>query len=61
MKIDKSLIKYVGKEITNLDTSNVLGVTETFDSCTVYDNLEEKIFLIRPKNSYKFGISRSNS
>ena len=61
IKIDKSLIKYVGKEITNLDTSNVLGVTETFDSCTVYDNLEEKILLIRPKNSYKFGISRSNS
>ena len=39
MKADRNLIKYVGKEVTNLDASNVLGVSEDFDSCTVYDNL----------------------
>ena len=60
LKIDKNLIKYVGKEVTNLDASNVLGVTGTSDSCIIYDNLEEKILNIRPKNAYKFGISRSN-
>ena len=54
------MIKYVGKEISNLDVSNVLGVNGILDSCTVYDNLEEKILNIRPKNAYKFGISRSN-
>jgi len=59
MKIDKNQIKYVGKEVANLDASNVLGVTEN-SSCTVYDNLEEKILNIRPRDSHKFGISRSN-
>ena len=60
MKVDRNLIKYVGKEVTNLDAANVLGITEDLDSCTVYDNLEEKILDIRPKDSYKFGLSRSN-
>ncbi len=60
MKIDRNLIKYVGKEVANLDASNVLGISEDSDSCTVYDNLEEKILNIRPKDSHKFGISRSN-
>ena len=59
MKIDRNLIKYIGKEVANLDASNILGVTQD-ESCTVYDNLEEKILQIRPKDSYKFGISRSN-
>jgi len=59
MKIDKNQIKYVGKEVANLDASNVLGITEDFD-CTVYENLEEKILEIRPRDSHKFGISRSN-
>ena len=60
MKIDRNQIKYVGKEVANLDAANILGVTETVDSCATYDNLEEKILQIRPKDSYKFGISRSN-
>ena len=60
MKIDQNLIKYVGKEVANLDAYNVLGVTEGSDSCTVYDNLEKKILKIRPKDSHRFGISRSN-
>jgi len=30
------------------------------DSCTVYDNLQEKILDIRPRDSHKFGISRSH-
>jgi len=60
MKIDRNLIKYVGKEVSNLDASNVLGVTEDQDNCTVYNNLEKKILEIRPRDSYKFGISRSN-
>ena len=60
MKIDRNQIKYVGKEVSNLDAANVLGVSEDSDSCTVYDNLEEKILEIRPRDSHKFGISRSN-
>ena len=59
MKIDKNQIKYVGREVANLDAVNVLGVTED-SNCTVYDNLEEKILDIRPRDSHKFGISRSN-
>ena len=60
MKIDRNQIKYVGKEVANLDASNILGVTENLDSCTVYDNLQEKILEIRPKDSYRFVLSRSN-
>ena len=60
MKIDQNQIKYVGKEVANLDTVNILGVTENSDSCTVYDNLEERILNIRSRDSHKFGISRSN-
>ena len=60
MKIGKNQIKYVGKEVANLDASNILGVSEDSESYTVYDNLEEKILEIRPKDSHKFGISRSN-
>ena len=59
MKIGRNHIKYVGKEVANLDATNVLGVTDD-SSCTVYDNLEEKILEIRPRDSHKFGISRSN-
>ena len=59
MKIDKNQIKYVGREVANLDAVNVLGVTQN-ESCTVYDNLEEKILDIRPRDSHRFGISRSN-
>ena len=60
MKIDRNQIKYVGKEVANLDAANVLGVAQDNDGCTVYDNLEEKILEIRPRDSHKFGISRSN-
>ncbi len=60
MKIGRNQIKYVGKEVANLDASNVLGVTEDLDNCTAYDNLEEKILQIRPRDSHRFGISRSN-
>jgi len=59
MKIDKNQIKYVGREVANLDASNILGVTQN-ESCTVYDNLEERILEIRPRDSHRFGISRSN-
>jgi len=59
MKIDRNQIKYVGKEVANLDASNILGVTENH-GYTVYDNLEKKIISIRPRDSHKFGISRSN-
>ncbi|MDH5664869.1 MAG: hypothetical protein OEY10_01045 [Nitrosopumilus sp.] len=60
MKIDGNQIKYVGKEVANFDDSNILGVTQDSDSCTVYDNLQEKILKIRPRDSHRFGISRSN-
>ena len=59
MKIDRNLIKYVGKEVSNLDASNILGVTEN-SGCTAYDNLETRILNIRPRDSHRFGISRSN-
>ncbi|MCH9658403.1 hypothetical protein K0U27_06870 [archaeon] len=59
MRIDKNQIKYVGKEVSNLDASNILGVTEN-SGCTVYDNLEARILDIRPRDSHKFGMSRSN-
>jgi len=59
MKIDRNQIKYVGKEVANLDVSNILGVTQGA-GCTVYDNLEEKILEIRPRDSHRFGMSRSN-
>jgi len=60
MKIDRNLIKYVEKEVANLDAANVLGVSEDSESCTVYNNLKEKILEIRPRDSHGFGISRSN-
>ena len=60
MRIGKNQIKYVGKEVANLDAANVLGVAYDSDGCTVYDNLDEKILQIRPRDSYKFGLSRSN-
>ena len=60
MKIGRNQIKYVGKEVANLDATKVLGVAQDHDGCSVYDNLEEKILQIRPRDSYKFGISRSN-
>ena len=60
MKIDKNMVKHVGKEVSNLDAANVLGVSEYSDGCAIYDNLEEKILGIRPRDSYKFGLSRSN-
>jgi hypothetical protein len=59
MRIGRNQIRYVGKEVTNLDASNILSVTSD-ESCTVYDNLPEKILSIRPKDSYRFGLSRSN-
>ena len=57
MKIGRNQIKYVGKEVANLDASNILGVSEDSESCTVYENIEEKILEIRPRDSRKFGIS----
>ena len=60
MKVGRNLIKYVGKEVGNLDATNVLGVVDDSDSCTIYDNLEKKILDVRPRDSHKFGISRSN-
>ena len=59
MKISKNTIKFVGKETANLDAANTIGIAEN-DNYTVYDNLADKILDIRPRDSYKFGISRSN-
>ena len=58
-EIGKNLVKFVGKEVTNLDATNTIGIAEK-DNYTIYDNLADKILDIRPKDSYKFGISRSN-
>ena len=59
MKISKNTVKFVGKETANLDVTNTMGIAGNED-CTVYDNLADKILDIRPRDSYKFGISRSN-
>ena len=59
LRVSKNLVKFVGKETANLDVANVVGITGE-ESCTVYDNLAEKILDIRPRDSYKFGISRCN-
>ena len=59
MKINKNTVKFVGKETANLDAANVMGIGID-DNCTIYDNLADKILDIRPRDSYKFGISRSN-
>ena len=60
MKTDRNSIKYVRKEVSNLDAANVLGVSEDSVSCTIYDNLKEKILEIRPRDSHRFGISKNN-
>ena len=57
MKISKNTIKFVGKETANLDTANTIGIEDNY---TIYDNLADKILGIRPSDSYKLGISRSN-
>ena len=49
----------MGKETTNLDVVNMIGITGE-DNYTIYDNLAEKILDIRSRDTYKFGISRSN-
>ena len=57
MKISKNTVKFVGKETANLDAANTIGIEDNY---TVYDNLADKILEIRPRDSYRFGISRSN-
>ena len=57
VKIDKNLVKFVGKETANLDAANTIGIEDNY---TVYDNLADRILNIRPRDSYRFGISRSN-
>ncbi|MDH5432172.1 MAG: hypothetical protein OEW78_09900 [Nitrosopumilus sp.] len=47
-------------KILQWSSSNVLGVAETSDAYTTYENLEKIILQIRPRDSCKFGISRSN-
>ena len=57
MRISKNIVKFVGKETVNLDAANTIGIGDNY---TVYDNLADKILDIRPRDSYKFRISRSN-
>ena len=57
MKISKNTIKFVGKEVVSLDVANTIGIEDNY---TIYDNLADKILNIRPRDSYRFGISRSN-
>ena len=52
-------MKFVEKETPNLDAVNAIGIADD-DNYTIYDNLADKILGIRPRDSYKFGISRSN-
>ena len=57
IKISKNTIKFVGKEVVNLDAANTIGIEDNY---TTYDNLADKILGIRLRDSYKIGISRSN-
>ena len=57
MKINKNTIKFVGKETANIDAANTIGMEGNY---TIYDNLADKILGIRPRDSHKLGISRSN-
>ena len=59
VKISKSLVKFIGKETANLDATNTIGIADNNDH-TIYDNLADKILDIKPRDSYKIGISRSN-
>jgi len=51
VKINRNSIRYMGKE-TSLDTNEI--------SYVQYDDVSEKILAIRPKDSWKIGLSRSN-
>lgn len=58
IRINKSSINHIGKESSNFDESNQTGISS--EPYTRYENLAEKILEIRPRDSYKYGISRSN-
>ena len=58
IRITKSSIQYIGKESNNLDESNTTGMNS--ESYTRYHNITEKILSIRPRDSWRIGISRSN-
>ena len=58
VRISKSSIRYIGKESHNLEESNVMGVNQ--EPYSQYLDIAEKILSIRPKDSWKIGISRSN-
>jgi len=58
IRISKSSINHIGKESNNLDEANTAGMSS--DAYTRYFNITEKILSIRPKDSWKIGISRSS-
>jgi len=58
IRINKSSINHIGKESNNLDESNTTGVN--LESYTRYHNISEKIISIRPRDSWRIDISRSN-
>ena len=58
IRITKSSINHIGKESHNLDELNTTGVNS--ESYTRYHDISEKILSIRPRDSWKIGISRSN-
>jgi len=61
IKFDRNTIQFIGKEVSNIFETNIIGITNSDDSaCAVYPNIEKIIIQIRPKDAYKIGISRSN-
>ena len=58
IRVDLDVINHIGKESHNLDESNSTGINS--EPYTRYHDMAEKIMFIRPRDSWKIGISRSN-
>ncbi|MDH5463954.1 MAG: hypothetical protein OEW49_06560 [Nitrosopumilus sp.] len=58
VRIDQSSIQYIGKESKNLAESEKTAMSS--EPYTKYENIVKKILRIRPRDSWRIGISRSN-
>ena len=58
IRISESSVRYIGKESHNLDESSAVGINP--ESYVQYHDIAEKILSIRPGDSWRMDISRSN-
>lgn len=58
IRISKESINHIGKESNNLEDSNITGIDS--ESYVQYHDIAEKILSIRPRDSWRIRISRSN-